>query len=315
MNTTFRAAFFLIASSGASADDFVPIIIRGDAGSVQSINTDVKCLDGNIRAPKTMFTIEPGTEVGVSANVADLVVAEVADDGVLRFAWDSRVAGGAISGGVRITMPADQLRSVVVGGRGGYNHNAQILEGFTSIDTLEVSGSTFVWASLDDVQTDLSVEAYERGTVRLKSADLKSLTAGGQARIYVELDSSVNSLDLSGQSRVFVKAPGGIQDGSLVGSSQLFASGAVSGTIDLDGTSRAYLSACTNVDVRASSRAECAERPWEGSVDVSFQPGTRKGVYSCIAEFYDILEIETVYPIGEMSQRRRAVVRGGARPR
>ncbi|EJK56926.1 hypothetical protein THAOC_23090, partial [Thalassiosira oceanica] len=43
MNTTFRAAFFLIASSGASADDFVPIIIRGDASSVQSINTDVKC--------------------------------------------------------------------------------------------------------------------------------------------------------------------------------------------------------------------------------------------------------------------------------
>ena len=58
-----------------------------------------------------MFTIEPGSEVGVSANLADLVVA-VVDDGVLRFSWNSQVAIGAFSGGVKITMPADQLRSV-----------------------------------------------------------------------------------------------------------------------------------------------------------------------------------------------------------
>ena len=54
-----------------------------------------------------MFTIEPGSEAGVSANVADLVVAAVADDGVLRFSWNSQVASGAFSGGVKVTMPAD----------------------------------------------------------------------------------------------------------------------------------------------------------------------------------------------------------------
>lgn len=53
-----------------------------------------------------MFTIEPGSsEAGVSANVADLVVAEVpkvaevADDGVLRFSLNSEVASGAFLGG------------------------------------------------------------------------------------------------------------------------------------------------------------------------------------------------------------------------
>ena len=271
----------------------------------------------NTRAPKTMFTIEPGSEVGVSANVADLVVAVVAD-GVLKFAWNSQVAGGAISGGVKITMPEDQLHSVIVSGQGGYNHNAQILEGFTSIDTLEVSGSTFVWASLDGVQNDLSIKAYERGTVRLKSADLESLTASGQARVYADIDASVENLDLSGQSRVFVRALGGIKNGSLTGTSQLFASGAVLGRIYLGGVSRAYLPFCTDVNVVTTNKAECTERPWRGRVDVSFQRNTRKGVYTCVAEFDDdILEIETFpdYSLEEMSQRTRDVVIGGNQPK
>ena len=114
-----------------------------------------------------MFTIEPGPEVAVSANVADLVVAEVADDGELRFSWNSQVASGAFSGGVKIAMPADQLCSVFVGGPGGYKPYAQIHEGFTSIDELIAFGPTFVWASLDDVQTDLSVKLYRGAHVNL----------------------------------------------------------------------------------------------------------------------------------------------------
>ena len=46
MNSIIRiATFFLLASSGASAaSDFFPIIIKGDASSIKSINTDIKCL-------------------------------------------------------------------------------------------------------------------------------------------------------------------------------------------------------------------------------------------------------------------------------
>ena len=47
MDTIFRAASFLVVASGSvSAADFFPITIQGDASSITSINTDLKCPQG-----------------------------------------------------------------------------------------------------------------------------------------------------------------------------------------------------------------------------------------------------------------------------
>ena len=157
--------------------------------------------------------------------MADLVVAEVADNGVLCFSWNSQVASGAFSGGVKITMPADQLRSVVASqserpsGLRGTSNSVQILEGFTSIKTLELASSGFtgfqVWASLTDVQNDLSVKVDAiSGVVELKSADLKFL-AVHEGTVVADVDGSVDNLDVNGWGRVYLTAPGGIKYGSV----------------------------------------------------------------------------------------------------
>ncbi|EJK64675.1 hypothetical protein THAOC_14569 [Thalassiosira oceanica] len=316
MNTIFRAASFLLFASGvasAAVDfvDFVPITIQGDAGSIQSIEAYVECPGENTQVPNTMFTIEPGSEVGVSANLADLVVAEVADGGVLRFSWNPEVAFGASSSGVKITMPADQLRSVVAGGprpfgMSEHNHKVQILEGFTSIDALEVfaSSNTIVWASFNDVQSDLLVNIDNTpfpggGHVHLKSAELKSLVVDeriGGGTVNANVDGSVDNLDVKGHVS-FSLAAGDIKGGSVSSGednslSLLRTNSTVSGVMTVDGTAQVRLHSCANVST--SGKAKCWDEfvddkePWEGYPPrfdhisgVSVQPATHEGTHTC----------------------------------
>ena len=252
-----------------------------------------------------MFTIEPGTEVGVFANVADLVVAQVAGDGVLRFSWNSQVASGAFSGGVKITTPADQLRSMVVLHSerrdstvedSWTSRDVQILEGFTSIDTLEVSsaGPMQVWASLTDVQNDLSVKVDRNGRVDLKSGDLKSLAVHGDGTVFADVDGSVDNLDVTNGGHVFLTAPGGIKNGSVDAAngrtSRLEANSTVTGRLTAGaGYARVFLPSCANVST--SGEAKCFEEliytnPG-GYVDTSRQPATRQGTHMCAVSAYD----------------------------
>ena len=249
--------------------------------------------EGNIQVPNIISTIKPSTEVGVSANVADLVVAEVADDGVLPFSWNSRVASGALLGGVEIAMPADQLRSVVASHQNGplffAGVHVPILEGFTSIDTLEVSspGRLRVWASLTDVQNDLPVNIDARGDVELKSADLKSL-AVHRGNVVADVDGSVANLDITGAGPlVYLTAPGGIKNGSVIAVdgvvSYLEANSTVLGkmTANTSGNGLAEVSLPSCVNVSTSGNATCTEEaPWGGwgkEVDTSRQAATREG--------------------------------------
>ena len=262
--------------------------------------------DGPIQVPNIMFTIEPGTEVGVFANVADLVVAQVAVDGVLRFSWNSQVASGAFSGGVKITTPADQLRSVVasLSERRDWTvedswtrRDVQILEGFTSIDTLEVSsaGHIQVWASLTDVQNDLSVKVDRNGRVDLKSGDLKSLAVHGDGAVFADVDGSVDNLDVTGSGHVILTAPGGIKNGSVDAAdgrtSRLNANSTVTGRLTAAGAARVFLPSCANVST--SGEAKCFEELLTqytvraGYVDTSRRPATRQGTHMCAVSAYD----------------------------
>jgi len=217
----------------------------------------------------------------VSANVADLVVAEVADDGVLSFSWNSQVASGASSGGVKITMPADQLRSVVAGSG---PDAIQILEGFTSIDTLEASGIARVYASLDDVQSDLlSIKADGQAEVRMKSADLKSLVVDGQATVLADVVGSVEIVDLNGQSKAFVKTSGSVKNGLVTGMSAIHLSGPTK-VIAEDGTAtNVYRTPCSNL--KTSGEATCQWVPpseWTVQIDLSAAlSATRSGNGFC----------------------------------
>ena len=247
--------------------------------------------------------IEPGSEVGVSANVADLVVAEVADDGVLRFSWNPQVASGALSGGVKITMPAAQLRSVAAFHSElldlttvvtwDWKH-VQILKGFTSIDTLEVSSPVKmnVWATLTDVQNDLSVKVDAESIVVLKSGNLKSLAVHDGA-VFADVDGSVDNLDITGGSgQVFLTAPGGIKNGSVDavdgGLSLLDANSTVTGKMTAHGEG-AYVKLPSCVNVITSGEAFCEE--WlsvgAGHVRASRRYATREGTYTCAVATYD----------------------------
>ena len=236
--------------------------------------------------------------------MADLVVAEVADNGVLCFSWNSQVASGAFSGGVKITMPADQLRSVVASqserpsGLRGTSNSVQILEGFTSIKTLELASSGFtgfqVWASLTDVQNALSVKVDTMGSVDLKSGGLKSLEVH-RGTVSADVDGSVDNLDVNGSSGdstfVYLTASGGIKNGSVDTvdgyGAALEANSTVTGRLTAAGYADVVLPSCANVST--SGEAACTEEATnEGrEVDTSRRPATRQRTHMCAVSAYD----------------------------
>ena len=213
------------------------------------------------------------------------------------------VASGAFSGGVKITTPADQLRSMVVLHSerrdstvedSWTSRDVQILEGFTSIDTLEVSsaGPMQVWASLTDVQNDLSVKVDRNGRVDLKSGDLKSLAVHGDGAVFADVDGSVDNLDVTGSGHVILTAPGGIKNGSVDAAngrtSRLKANSTVTGRLTAGaGYARVFLPSCANVST--SGEAKCFEElsVRAGRVDTSRQPATRQGTHMCAVSAYD----------------------------
>ena len=184
-------------------------------------------------------------------------------------------------------MPADQLNSVAAlqSERPTFLAGTivHILEGFTSIDTLEVSspGHLRVRASLTDVQSALSVKVDTLGDVSLKSANLKSL-AVHEGTVLADVDGSVDNLDVSGISggwtTVYLSVAGGIKNGSVhavhggkilleanstVTGKMMTVSGIVGGSpMDTgdrwDGSARVVLPSCANVST--SDKATCTEK-------------------------------------------------------
>jgi len=92
--------------------------------------------------PNTMFTIVPsddGSGVTIETSPANLLTAvnKYSSFGSeLVFEWNMDVSSTATSGGVRIGVPSNELKKVLV----YEGHNVQVVDGFTNITSLVVEG-------------------------------------------------------------------------------------------------------------------------------------------------------------------------------
>ena len=123
---------------------------------ISNVPQDVKKVYLPVHCPKwghrtrAMVTIEPTTDgtdqVQVSTYPANLVTASTGDDSTLKLTWNEDVAfdSNVKEGGIRIFFPADQLKSVSVTA----DSEAQILNGFTSIEYIKVSSDAKLQADL-----------------------------------------------------------------------------------------------------------------------------------------------------------------------
>lgn len=268
-----------------------------------------------------MFTIEPSTSdsVSVSTYPSDLVVAKgQGKDQQLRLVWNANVANDAKEGGVKISLPANQLVAVSAE-KGAF---VQILNGFTSIERITVATDAKLFATLTTSLTTTT------------SNLTLSVTAGGQANVIS--NASVSRLDLSNYSRLSLQAPSvgdlsatseGIFDlKGNVGHAQVSTSARVTidgdlseggtissggkmtvygkasghfevstdanflvgeellGTVDATSGAKVYAPMCDNV--ATSTGASCSTSTTKGgvSINVPIQPFTRTGSDTCSTE-------------------------------
>ena len=205
----------------AGASDFTTIMTPIDGMDINQIVTiviDLSC-DGDDSAPNTMFTIFPsnnGSGVSIETSPPNLITAiadfsEYKGGSGLSFEWNTNVASTATSGGVRIGVPPNQLKQVVVVG----GHNTQILDGFTSIDYLSViddsihnvtpKGGGFT----DFIKTNIKTSSIIRASMMSLSNDnplgLKLNNFGGQ--MYVETNVPVDFCWVRYGGQSWVKTP------------------------------------------------------------------------------------------------------------
>jgi len=123
---------------------FTPIDLDIDQSIINGIIIDLNCdwLDAGSSVPNTTFTIFPsnnddgsGSNITVETSPPNLITVrrsnyDYGNDGGygnLALKWNTIVSSTATSGGVRIGVPSDRLKRVLVHS----GHSVQIVDGFT----------------------------------------------------------------------------------------------------------------------------------------------------------------------------------------
>lgn len=271
----FVVAVSTIGSFTANAADFTAITDGVDQ-SITAININPNCNGVNGKMPNTIFTIESGNDgVTVTTSPADLFIVS-SSSGTLSFAWNPAVASSASStaGGVRINLPASQLKSVTVGG--GYQ--AQILDGFTSVTSLESSGGATLRATFtSSSSTDFTLDNSGGGQMYVKSN--VAITGGsipGGSQAWVETPSYSN-VNVSGGSGLSVK--GDVGSGDVSGGATLTLTGTITGSVTNSGGATVNAPSCDGVS--SSGGANCNANSQSVNVDVSTQDETISGTSTC----------------------------------
>jgi len=259
---------------------FTPIDsdVSVDYQRINWINIDPSC--DSCSVPNTIFTIFPsnkGDGVTVETSPANLVTATNNKHGGnnLSFEWNTDVSFTATSGGgVRIGIPSDQLQRVSV----GEGHNAQIVDGFTTLRSLHAWDGSSVRASM------MSLSSY-----MYFPTDLILLNYGGQMYVQTNIPVTDHYTDNGGQTWVEtpsfngfavrdtgsqlnikgdldVSTRGGEIRGGLSDGAQLTLTGTITGTIQNEDNSTVNAPSCDNVI--SSDGSTCNAGPQSVDVDV-----------------------------------------------
>jgi len=176
-NATVETAATTTTAGGpadATADGFTPL--DGDFSTVNSVTISIPypCPSGTTTTyPYPMFTIQPSTVAYVSSFPADLVTPVISGN-ELKFEWNDAVAKDATSGGVQIGLPSDQFNKLLLAD----GLRAQILDGFTSVQSLEVNGGSTLKATLtSNTNPDLALSAAGAAVANVISSVIGSVTS------------------------------------------------------------------------------------------------------------------------------------------
>ena len=133
----------LLQSNKVTAADFTSIDVDGSYDNINSIVISPSCPSGGSnKVPVTMFTILPSDAgVEVSSDPPDLV--SVSSDGST-LSINSWNVVESTSGGVKISLPPSQLTSVSAGA----DTDVQILDGFTALENIDLSGDSEITATV-----------------------------------------------------------------------------------------------------------------------------------------------------------------------
>jgi len=268
---------FVVGSFTASADGNFTVITDGVENSITSISISPNCNDAKGNVPNTMWTIEPGDDgVTVETSPADLFIVS-SSGGTLSFQWNPAVTSSDSSsggGGVKISLPASQLKSVIVGG----GHQAQVLDGFTSVTSVESSGgatlrATFTSSSSTDFTVDTSggAQMYVKSNVAITGGQVP-----GGSQAWVETPSYTN-VDVSGGGGL--RVVGDVGSGSVSGGARLTVTGTITGPINSSGGAVVNAPSCAGIS--SSGGATCNANIQSVDVDVSNQGETMNGKFIC----------------------------------
>ena len=226
----------------------------------------------------TMFTLFPTNEgdgITVETSPANLVIPQVVKDGdywrTLEFEWNTDVSSTATSGGVRIGIPSDQLNGIVV--KGG--HTAQVLDGFTNIRELYVSGDgSIIRASMMSLVSDTLRLTNSGGRMYVETnipvSGYSSITNGGQTWIETP---SFNHISVTDEgSQLNIKGDVDLRDqdtydDKVIDGAQLTVTGTIMGTIEIKDNSTVNAPSCDNV-ISSDGSGTCNAAPQIIDVDV-----------------------------------------------
>lgn len=174
------------------------------------------------------------------------------------------------SGGVKIELPAAQLKSVMVGGAS----TAQILDGFTALDKIEAVGASTLTA-MSSVSSTTSMRVYGASTVTMSTSAQVEGEIEGASTVSLETPTFDNFI-VEGASTVGVK--GNLGSGSVSGASTVTVTGTTE-SVNADGASTIEAQSCENVSTSGASSCESGSQ--EVSVDATEQSMTSSGTFTC----------------------------------
>ena len=219
-----------------TADGFTAV--DGDFSMVSSLTIDPPCpKDETVTYPVATYTIQPSTVPFVSAYPADLVNAVVRGNG-LQFEYNDAVANTTDIGGIRIGLPPDQFKSLSVGG----GISTQVLNGFTSVEELDVSGAAKLNAELSSSSIIASATSRGASTVTIQADTVTTFLAEGASKLFV--DGSVGGGSVSGVSMLVVT--GDIQGSVSNSGVSTIKANTISGSVASSGVSKVNAVSCDN---------------------------------------------------------------------
>jgi len=196
---------------------FTPIDLDIDQSIINGIIIDLNCdwLDAGSSVPNTTFTIFPsnnddgsGSNITVETSPPNLITVRrsllygyTGGIGNLSLKWNTNVSSTAISGGVRIGIPSDRLKRVLVIS----GHSVQIVDGFTNINYLSVDSGAILHASMTTLSDSREPYTDYYGTQFADKPKLTTNNYGGQ--MYVKTNVPVRRFDVYNGGQSLVETP------------------------------------------------------------------------------------------------------------